>query len=543
MSQSRSAVVGSSTLEFIADEPALVAAALALGADTVGQLSDEEVTLARIAPKPPPPNVLRELSESIGDGGDPLGDIFCQLRLPDARRPDGAVYTPSRITEAMVEWAAVEGSPTRVVDPGAGSGRFALAAARRFRHAEIVANELDPLAALLLRANLAVSGNAARSQVVAGDYRSLELPQTNGETLFVGNPPYVRHHLIEPRWKQWLSSTARDLGLVASQLAGLHVHFFLATATLGRARDYGAFITSAEWLDVNYGALVRALLLGPPGGQAIHILEPTTLAFEETATTAAIACFRLHSKPNAIRLRRVKTVGQLNRLAGGWVIERERLAVEPRWTALTRPRSKIPEGHVELGDICRVHRGSVTGSNNVWVAPLGARIDIPDDMLFPSVTRARELFAAVTVLDRHDHLRSVIDIPADLDEIEASDRKRVERFLRTAKGRGAALGYIARHRKAWWSVGLREPAPILATYMARRPPAFVRNETGARHLNIAHGIYPRQPLPERAVRRLSDALRATSSTEHGRTYAGGLTKLEPKEMERIAVPSLELLLA
>ena len=78
--------------------------------------------------------------------------------------------------------------------------------------------------------------------------------------------------------------------------------------------------------------------------------------------------------------------------------------------------------------------------------------------------------------------------------------------------------------------------------MARRPPAFVRNIAGARHINIAHGIYPREPLPDRALDRLAEALRRTVSPDLGRTYAGGLVKFEPREMERIPVPSLELLL-
>ena len=85
-------------------------------------------------------------------------------------------------------------------------------------------------------------------------------------------------------------------------------------------------------------------------------------------------------------------------------------------------------------------------------------------------------------------------------------------------------------------MGLRSPAPILATYMARRPPAFTRNAAGARHINIAHGLYPRVELPEPVVARLVESLRRTVSVDDGRTYAGGLTKFEPREMERLAVP-------
>ena len=67
-------------------------------------------------------------------------------------------------------------------------------------------------------------------------------------------PRTFAHHLIEPRWKRWLVDRARELSLSASQLAGLHVYFFLETALRAQRGDYGAFVTAAEWLDVNYGA-------------------------------------------------------------------------------------------------------------------------------------------------------------------------------------------------------------------------------------------------------------------------------------------------
>ena len=126
------------------------------------------------------------------------------------------------------------------------------------------------------------------------------------------------------------------------------------------------------------------------------------------------------------------------------------------------------------------------------------------------MTKARELFAAGAALAAAHHLRRVIDLPADLDLLDASARTVVDRFLRQAKVRGAAEGYVARNRRVWWRVGLRQPAPILATYMARRPPAFVRNLVGARHINIAHGLYPRQPLHDHALDRLAAALRRQS---------------------------------
>jgi adenine-specific DNA-methyltransferase len=72
--------------------------------------------------------------------------------------------------------------------------------------------------------------------------------------------------------------------------------------------------------------------------------------------------------------------------------------------------------------------------------------------------------------------------------------------------------------------------------MARRPPAFVRNTAGVAHLNIAHGLYPREPLADGVLDRLAAHLRGSVTLGQGRVYAGGLTKFEPGEMERLPVP-------
>jgi adenine-specific DNA-methyltransferase len=119
----------------------------------------------------------------IRAGHDMLGTEFCRLRSAGQRRRRGATYTPGPIVEAMVEWAHAENSaPARIVDPGAGSGRFLSAAARRFPDAELIAVDVDPLAALMLRANAAVHGFADRLAVHLIDFRSLTLPAITGHS-------------------------------------------------------------------------------------------------------------------------------------------------------------------------------------------------------------------------------------------------------------------------------------------------------------------------------------------------------------------------
>src|SRR5262249_30134431 len=162
-----------------------------------------------------------------------------------------------------------------------------------------------------------------------------------------------------------------------SRLAGLHVHFFLATLAHAAPGDTGVFVTAAEWLDVNYGRALRELLLGPLGAESVHVLGADAEGFAGTATTAAITCLRRRARPPAVRLRAVAGVRGLGSLAGGRAVARAELAAAGRWGALVteRPaapgsagssgRSRPPAGFVELGELSRVHRGQVTGANAV----------------------------------------------------------------------------------------------------------------------------------------------------------------------------------
>lgn len=530
-------------LNVFRNEADLVAVALALGAvEAGGPLSSVEIALAKTgAGLSVDPYVVADLRCRIMAGADPLGDAFSTLRSPEVRRENGATYTPAPIVQTMVDWAANTRAPCRVVDPGVGSARFLSRAGAKFPEAELIGIDVDPLAALMARANLAVSGYGARARIILGDYRRFN-EQVDGSTLYIGNPPYVRHHQIAAPWKEWLATEAAKLKLTASKLAGLHVYFFLATASSAKPKDFGAFITASEWLDVNYGALVRSLMLGRLGGKSVTVIEPTAQPFPDAATTAAITTFEIGAKPTSVYFRRIEDLASLDELGKGRRVHRDRLASEGRWSHLTRSSEKPPEGYVELGELCRVHRGTVTGANGVWIA--GAHsVGLPEAVLFPTITRAREVLEADGLLSDSHRLRRVIDLPADLDELDAPARKAVEKFLKVAKSMGANTGYVASHRKAWWAVGLRAAAPIISTYMARRPPGFIINKADARHINIAHGLYPREHLSEAVQKKLVAFLQTNISQKSGRTYAGGLTKFEPREMERLIVPGPALLAA
>ena len=432
----------------------------------------------------------------------------------------------------------------RVVDAGAGTGRFTIAAARAFPKASIVAIENDRELAKILLTNLTAARLGDRVQVQVSDFRTISLPRIEGRTLFIGNPPYVRHHDIETAWKHWYATRLATMGIRGSQLAGLHAHFLVKTFDLAREGDMACYVTSSEWLDTGYGAALRGLLLARGRSVDLAMLDQSLPIFADAMTTSTVMTLTVLAGERAITLRHVNSIETLLDEDDGATFRGGELVAAEPWSRLAgAERLEHVRSGTTLGEFFSVHRGQVTGNNSIWIEGSyhGA---LPQRFLFPAITRAKELLRLETdrLLDL-SVLKRVIDLPTDLTTATASEAEQIARFLAWAGREGGENSYIARHRNPWYKVGLRDPAPIIVTYMARRPPRFIRNLCGARLINIAHGLYPRAAMPTRDLDALTNWLNSNVSRQSGRTYAGGLTKFEPREVERLPIPDIEELRA
>lgn len=457
------------------------------------------------------PGVLR--------GSDPLGDFFIESISARDRRAQGATFTPQWLIDLQLDQIAAKTSPARIVDAGAGTGRYALAAARRWPRAKVIAVEKDAALAEATRINAQMAG--LKVQVICDDYIALNLPRIAGVTAFVGNPPYVRHHDIRPEDKAWYSAQMRQLGLPGSQLAGLHLYFFLKSHLLSRPGDIGCFVTAAEWMETNYGESMRALFCRM-GGDRLVRAHPAERIFDDALTTSVITGWSEgsddHVAVSDLMLRAVQPQFQA---------KRQQLLSLTKWPGHGLPMPSPSELGPMLGDFFQVSRGQVTGLNEAWIATPDTERLIPERYLFPCVTDAMDIIDANGLIHDSSRLRRVIDLPADLHELSAAERRRVDTFLEAASLVGAADSYTAQHRKPWWRVRLKPPPAIVMSYMGRRPPCFARNACGARLINIAHGLTPLQPMSAATQDRIVAWLNRNVAATGGRTYGGGMVKFEP----------------
>ncbi len=518
----------------IDSEPALARLALDLGAERIGgPLAPAERSLvSRAMSHDASDPGVRALAEAqLLRGGDPLGDALTALRTPPRRRGLGQFWTPPAIVAPMLAWA-LAAEPTRLVDPGCGSGRFSTAAIRLDPALDILAIDLDPLACLMTRAALSVL-QATSARVICGDYLTLVIPAHEGRTAWVGNPPYVRHHDLTRETKAWAGQAARSIGRQISGLAGLHALFFLATLVHGSAGDVGTFVTSAEWLDVGYGSIVRRLFTDGMGGRALDLVDPRAAPFEDAMTTALITSFEIGRAPSTVAVRLLDRPTELSRLATGRPVAAHELARARRWSPIVRAGS--PQNHEgrALGDIVRVHRGFVTGANRFFLMTR-AEADRRGLSAFvtPAITSASEILGADGVIRDAPDRRVVLDLPPDFDR---AAHPSVDAYLAEGERLGVDRRYISSHRKPWYRVGPLKPAPIVASYMARQAPRFARNPDGLALLNIGHGLFPRHEMTDHQLDVLTATLNAGREgfVGTGRTYHGGLEKFEPREMEAL----------
>ncbi|MGB1699127.1 MAG: class I SAM-dependent methyltransferase, partial [Nannocystaceae bacterium] len=238
-----------------------------------------------------------------------LGDQYAQLRCPDERRREGATYTPRPLVTDILERDISLDGISRIVDLGAGTGRFLLEAATHAPSAQLWAVEPDPVARMILWIRASELGLRDRLVVSPGSFHELRLPSIKGRTAFVGNPPYVRHHHIDPKIKAWARTAWEGLGLRADLRAGLHVHALAAIATQATQGDRGALLLPVEWMRVNYGRLARALCVGTLGLRGLTVYEPRNSLFKDAFVSSVVTGFTVGSRAPWVYVRAVDPGG------------------------------------------------------------------------------------------------------------------------------------------------------------------------------------------------------------------------------------------
>jgi hypothetical protein len=458
---------------------------------------------------------------------------------------------------ALARQALGPGTPLRFLDPAVGTGVFFYALISTFGRKRVeraTGFEIDPDTAAEAETLWAGHGLSVRT----GDFCRARPPAggRGRSTLIVCNPPYVRHHHLAAPYKRLLRGQVSDLGFELSGLAGLYAYFLLLADPWLTRGGLGVWIIPAELLDVGYGRDLKTYLARRVTLLRVHRFDPSEPRFPEALVTSVVVIYRKAPPPRTHRAALTSggtlTAPQEQRLVAPANLD-PGTKWGPMWSSgTTRRRASAAQG--TLGDLFSVRRGLATGANGYFILDRAEarRRGLPARFLRPVLPGPRHV-AGDVITRAADGFpaglppRVVLDCDLPIGEVRRR-YPRLARYLDLGRRQRIHLRYLPRHRRPWYAQERRPPAPILCTYMGRRNGGrfirFIRNYSDATATNVYHLLYPGSSLQGllgvdgSMLDRIFAGLRATEDTleSAGRTYAGGLVKVEPRELAGVVLP-------
>lgn len=455
----------------------------------------------------------------------------------------------------------------RFADPSIGSGSFFSAALSVFGMENIesgVGVELDERFVRVANEIWRDSGLC----VIEGDFTQIIAngSRPDSPNLILANPPYVRHHHLDRGDKERLQSLVElSCKLEVSGLSGLYVYFLLLATEWMEEGGIAAWLIPSEFMDVNYGKVLREFFTERVVLDRIHRFDPKDVQFNDALVSSAIVFFRKLSPTHSHRVQ-FTFGGTLEQPAVEDVVSVEELKKSRKWSVYPSHqendrRISTDRHQSTFSDFFKIQRGIATGCNKFFILDRdeARKRNLPTRYLRPILPSPRNLKTTIIEADEDGYPKlspQLCLIDCDLSEREIQEHyPGLWEYLLTANTLGIKDGYLLKKRSPWYRQERREPAPFMCTYMGRgsaekQPFRFIRNRSQAIGTNLYLMLTPQKSLaamlrkhPERldALHEVMGNIAGDELRGEGRVYGGGLNKIEPSELGRIsALPIISL---
>ena len=310
----------------------------------------------------------------------------------------------------------------------------------------------------------------ANSQLEMRNADFLEQRPEKQFSLLVTNPPYCRHHHIDPEKKKVLQRLVfQYTGIKISGLAGLYCYFLMLSTRWLKEDALSCWLIPNEFMDVNFGEAVKYYLLNNVDLVQIHSFSPDKLQFNDALITSSIVVFR-NRKP---------TQHEIIFSRDGSILEpvikksfsRFSLSNKSKWSSLTTNKN-FAEPHSKIGDFFQAKRGIATGNNDFFIIDekIVNQYQIPAVFLTPILPSPRYL--------KNNMIESVNGIPSlgqklflfscNLPENEIKQKfPFLWTYIQKGNENGISTGYLCSRRTPWYNCEKSKPAPFVMPYMGR----------------------------------------------------------------------------
>ena len=441
-----------------------------------------------------------------------------------------------------------------MLEPSTGEAAFLKAAVNRLqalgRSAPIVHGvEIHAPSAHAARSIVESAGGQARIQV--SDFFLVNA--TAAYEAIIGNPPFIRYQEWTGEQRDRARFAALQQGVALSGLASSWAAFVAHSAGFLKPGGRLGLVLPAELLSVNYAAPVRRFLLENFASVELVVFDEQVFPDAEADTVLVKADGWKQQPAGRAVLRQTRNAQSLNALDVGtsWAP----LDTTARWTPMALSPSTA--GVVEqlraegvftpLSEYGDTSLGAVTGGNRFFaLSPQRVRqLGIPRrDLLRISPPGSAHL-RGLALTDRAMSRLGQAGAPTWLLYPSGNPAAATLQYIAFGHATGVDEAYKCRVRKPWWKVPVLRAPDLFLTYMNADTARLTTNTAGARHLNSVHGVYlteahrdlARGVLPVASL----NTMTLLSAELVGRSYGGGILKIEPREADQWLMPSPALL--
>lgn len=462
------------------------------------------------------------------------------------RKANGVYYTPARLAQLLAGWA-LDHVPQRILEPAFGDGAFLHAAHDTLLNKD-VANapmrlhgiELDPAAVAHVHKS---SLRPAAAQLLQGDLLAFDPGRLGGTfDAILGNPPYIRHHLLSEELIERGRTSASRLGIDLNGRSDAWAYFCAHLVTFLAPGGRLALVLPGSVLQADYAVpLLNALAADKGEVQLIRIGERLFPGVQER--TVVLLIDRGSSSGGRVIYRRIADLPGLRRAL--------------RNGSKGRPSAEASRGHrgarlpwrltsaeaaaweeicaselvSRLGELAKIRIGVVTGANGFFIRTepeaktLGKAIGT-----VPIVSRSawldRPRWSAAAQAAAANQRSRLLLFPNGEGGLSAAARAE----LRRAEKQGIHERSHCAKRSPWYTITDAKVPHLFLPYMGSGPRRLITNDAQATCSNAIHRVWllPDTVLTTEAIAAGSwTTLYRLSAELQGRSYGGGVLKLEP----------------
>lgn len=474
---------------------------------------------------------------------------YSRLVSLEHRKKYAQFFTPFPIAEFMSNWILGNKNLKTVLDPAFGLGIFARAIRQYNEDCSIKGFEIDEC---ILQQATNIFQSEKNTLIQLNDYMFNDWE--NRYDGIICNPPYFKFHDYDN--KTILKELEEKLGLKLNGFTNLYSLFLLKSAYQLNVGGRAAYIIPSEFLNSDYGKLVKWFLIKNKLLRYIIIFDFEENVFDDALTTASILLFANDSEKSEVEFINVKTLDDLYMLQDKFqsypdiksenAIDFSKLNPEIKWRAYYQVQNASKyKNLVSFSYYGKVVRGIATGANDYFTfnQSKAQQFNINEKYMLPCITKAIDVqesfftkadFEYLKQKDRHVYL---------LNATEPNEPS-LKKYLTKGEDEEIHKKFLTASRNPWYTLENRPPAPIWVSVFNRTGLRFIRNEANIRNLTTFHCIYLNMfsaPKGDLLFAYLLTNISKEIFNDNRREYGNGLQKFEPNDINKAMMADLSII--